>query len=301
MAAFGMDILAIPSSGIRRALGRLRHVQKGRPVGLLLWPASLLIGCFVLPLILLIRVSLAPADGSGLWSPGATLAPYGAALGHADVLLSSVGLALGVAAAGLVIAFPLTYLISRMGRRSQVGWLIFVLVTLSLSDVLVAFSWQVMLSKRVGLSNLLVALGLLDQPVSLVPSQGAVISCLLYLAVPFSVVTLYPGLSCMDRSLIEAARTMGASPWRSFRTVVLPLSKDPLLTTFSLSTVLTLGAYVAPMVLGHPQNWTMSILISRTALSGQDLPQAAAMSILLLAVTLALVVAALAIGKARSS
>jgi len=299
MAAFDTNTEAQASSRMRRMVERLSGPRERRLVTLLIWPAVLLIFCFLLPLLLLGQVSTAPRDGNGLWSPGFTFAPYVNALADIDTLLYSAGLALVVATVGLIVAFPLTYLISRMGRRSQVAWLIFVLVTLSLSDVLVAFAWEVMLSKRVGLSNLLVMLGLLDQPISLVPSNGAVVSCLLYLVIPFSVVTLYPGLSRLDRCLIEAARTMGASPMRSFLTVVLPLSKGPMLTTFSLATVLTMGAYVAPMALGHPQNWTMAILINRTALSAQDLPQAAAMSIVLLAVTLVLVIGTRILGKPR--
>ena len=72
-----------------------------------------------------------------------------------------------------------------MSRRPQVAWLIFLLTTLTLSDVLIAFSWQVMLSKRVGLSKLLVAAGLMTQPDSLAPSVGAVMACLSCLVIPW--------------------------------------------------------------------------------------------------------------------
>lgn len=263
-----------------------------RLVSLLLWPALLLGGFVAVPFALLVRVSVAPRDPSGLWNPGVTLRPY-AAIGErelANALFYSVELAIIVASISIALGFPLTYMITRMRRRAQIVWLVFLLATLALSDVLIAFSWQVMLSKRIGLSNVLMMLGLMDHPDSLTPSNGAVIACLIYLVIPFTVLTLYPGLSRLDKHLIEAARTLGASPLRAFFSVVVPIAKGPILVAFLMSAVLTLGAYVPPLVLGRPENWTMAVLISSTALSGQDLPRASAMSIFLLIVTTALAV-----------
>ncbi len=78
-------------------------------------------------------------------------------LGYSAVLATVVSVT--VAAIGL----PLTYLITRMRRRSQMVWLVGLLTTLSLSEVLVSFAWQVMLARRIGLSDLLAGLGLLSR------------------------------------------------------------------------------------------------------------------------------------------
>lgn len=280
----------------------MRHARELRVASLLLWPGLLLVAFAGIPLALLLRVSVAPHDPNGLWKPGLTLGSYGALADPelARALLYSVLLALIVATISVGLGFPLTYLITRMRRRPQVVWLVFLLATLSLSDVLIAFSWQVMLSKRIGLSNIFVWLGLMDRPDSLTPSNGAVIACLVYLVMPFTVLTLYPGLSRLNRELVEAARTLGASPLRSFVSVVIPIAKGPSMVAFLMSAVLTLGAYVPPIVLGRPENWTMAVLIGSAALSGHDLSRAAAMSIFLLAVTvlLALGTARVARGKA---
>ncbi len=115
-----------------------------------------------------------------------------------------------------------------------------------------------------------------------------------YLVLPFTVLTLYPVLSRLNRDLIEAARTLGASPRRAFTTVVIPLTRRPAMVALLMSGVLTLGAYVPPLVLGRPQSWPMAVLIGNAALAGHDLPRAAAMSIFLLVVTVML-----AIGTAR--
>jgi putative spermidine/putrescine transport system permease protein len=187
-----------------------------------------------------------------------------------------------VATITVALGFPLTYFITRMKRRGQVVWLVFLLVSLSLSDVLNAFSWQLMLSKHGGLAGLLVLLGILSRPESLTPSNGAVWASLVYGILPFTVMTLYPSLSQLSPEVVEAARMLGASPLRAFRTVVIPMTRRPVLAAFAISTVLTLGAYVSPLVLGRPQSWTLAVLIGGAALAGHDVPRAAAMSVLLL-------------------
>ena len=266
------------------------------------WPTLVLAVFLIVPFALLVRVSLAPHDESGLWLAGFSLAPFAGLL---DPLLLrslafSLGLSLVVGALSVALGFPLAWLITGMRRRLQVPWLILLLATLSLSEVLIVFSWQVMLSKRIGLSNILVALGLMDEPDSLFPGIGAVVACLLYLIVPFVVLTLYPPLSRLDRSLVEAARTLGASGRQAFVTVVLPLVRAPLASAFALAAVLTLGSYVTPIVLGEPRYWTVAILISKAALAARDLPGASAMALLLLAVSLLLLTGLSRLGRRRS-
>jgi putative spermidine/putrescine transport system permease protein len=254
---------------------------------LLLWPAAVTLVLTVIPVWLLLRISIAPQDASAPWGAGVSLEAYRSLLA-ADSLRAvqhSLQLALVVSVISVGAGFPLTYFITRMRRRAQVLWLVFLLTTLTLSDVLIAFSWQVVLSKRIGLSRLFVALGLMDQPDSLTPSVGAVVACLVYLVIPFTVLTLYPALSQLDRSLIEAARTLGAPAWRAFTSVVAPLTRVPAMIAFVLSAVLTLGSFVPPVALGRPEQWPMSVLIGNAALAGHNLPRASAMSVLLLVMT----------------
>ena len=250
----------------------------------LAWPSLALFGTVVIPLILLLRISLAAADPSGLWRSVLTLDAYAGLLNRefAGALLYSLGVAMWVAVIAVALGFPLTYLITRMSRRWQVMWLVFLLVSLTLSDVLNAFSWQLMLSKHGGLVSLLVLLGIVTRPESLTPSDGAVWASLVYGVLPFTVMTLYPALSRLAPEVVEAARTLGASPFRAFRTVVIPMTRQPALVAFVISAVLTLSAYVSPLVLGRPRSWTLAVLIGNAALAGHDVPRAAAMSICLL-------------------
>ncbi|MEA3151709.1 MAG: putative spermidine/putrescine transport system permease protein [Gammaproteobacteria bacterium] len=278
-------------------LGRLRVAA------LLTWPALALVVLVAIPVVLLLRISLAPPDPNGLWSAGATLDAYRGLMDRsfAAALLYSLGLALLVAAAGVGLGFPLTFFITRMRRGWQVLWLVFLLTTLTLSDVLIAFSWQVMLSKRIGLPTMLVNLGLMDQADSLTPSGGAVLANLIYLVLPFTVLMLYPTMSQLAPELLEAARTLGASPFVAFRAVVVPATKRSAALAFVISAVLTLGAYVAPVVLGRPRQWTLAVLISNAALAGHNIPRAAAMSVCLLLAALLLTGGTIWIARRRGA
>jgi putative spermidine/putrescine transport system permease protein len=270
-----------------------------RELSVLAIPGLALLCFAIVPFILLLGVSVAHRDQEGLWSAGFEFTHFGALLDPTvlGTLVFSAGLALLVSAVSTALAFPFTYFIAGMARRGQIAWLILLLSTLSLSEVLVAFSWQVMLAKRIGLSEIFVWLGLLDEPQSLSPNFGAVVACLVYLVLPVTVLLIYPALSRMDRHIAEAARTLGASPTRVFFTIILPMMRGPILSSAILDTVFTIGTFVPPTVLGRPEHWTIAVLISRAALTGGNLPLAAAMAILLLVVTLALTGLTVLIGR----
>jgi putative spermidine/putrescine transport system permease protein len=255
---------------------------------LLFWPSLVILLFFVVPFILLLRVSVARPGLGAVGAGGFDLQNYtGLAFdrGFIDSVGFSLALATGVAVISLSLSFPFTFWITRMTRRAQVVWLVFLLTTLSLSEVLITFAWQVMLAKRIGLSNLLVWLHLLPEPESLSPNLWAVIACLVYLVIPFSVLLLFPGMSRIDPQLAEAARTMGASPTRAFFTVIVPLMRRPIVACFLMSFIIAIGSYVAPLVLGRPEHWTVAILISKAALNANNLPLATAMSVIFLAAT----------------
>jgi putative spermidine/putrescine transport system permease protein len=272
-------------AGVPAGLRRLLPPAGG---WLLFWPALVILLFFVVPFILLLRVSVARPGLGAVGAGGFDLQNYtGLAFdgGFIDSVGFSLALAAGVAVISMSLSFPFTFWITRMTRRAQVVWLVFLLTTLSLSEVLITFAWQVMLAKRIGLSNLLFWLHLLPEPRSLSPNLWAVVACLVYLVIPFSVLLLFPGMSRIDPQMVEAARTMGASPTRAFFTVTVPLMRRPIVACFLMSFIVAIGSYVAPLVLGRPEQWTVAILISKAALNASNLPLATAMSVAFLAAT----------------
>lgn len=188
----------------------------------------------------------------------------------------------------LVVAVPFTFFISRFRRKPQVVSLVFVLCVLTLSEVIVAYSLSVVLGRQSGLPALAQALELVDRAKSWYPSYWANLFGLSYFNVPFAVLILYPACTRLDRELTEAAQTLGASPVRTFFTIVLPLLEKTLLAAFILLFVFTMGAFVTPIWLGRPEDTMMAQLIADQALGRGNIPFAAALAVFFMLVTLAL-------------
>ncbi|WP_374576158.1 ABC transporter permease [Phenylobacterium sp.] len=246
----------------------------------------------LVPAGLLIQLSFAHRVEGGLWSPGFELTQYAQVASPLlmRVMAFSLTLALCTAAIVVSIAFPAAYFISRMRRRGQVAWLIYLLSTLSLSEVLIVFSFQVLLSTSGSLAKTLTALGLLAEGQSLYPNFAAVLACLVYLVLPYVILFFYPAVSRIDEEIEQAAATMGASRFHTFMTVVLPMMRGTILAGVLLVVIFTVGSYLTPLVLGKPQTWTVAIHISNAAMQAANLPLAAAEAVAVVVVMIALLI-----------
>lgn len=267
----------------------------------LIYPSVMLGVFFLVPFGIMLAVSFFRRVEGAFYEPAFVLDNYQRFL--SAFFLQTLGISLLIAALTAVvcvaIGFPFTYLLTRLRRRHQVAWLVLLLSVLSLSEVIIGFTWSLLLSRTAGISNLLVWIGLLDRPESWTPSFAAVLLGLVYLGLPYTVLVLYPPLSRLDPDIPEAARTLGASPVRTFFTVILPGQRRAILAALVMLFVFTLGAYVIPQVLGGPPQWTLSVRITDQALYQSNLPFAAAMAIFLMAVSLALIGVVLRLGRER--
>jgi putative spermidine/putrescine transport system permease protein len=283
----------------------------GRAVQGVLW-AVVLAFCLV-PLILVVVISFGhKVEGAG-WEWALTLENYQRFIVGANWPAESTSLYLGqlywsmryavvASLLAVVTALPFTYLMTRQSRRAQAVWLVFLLATLSLSEVFIVMGWDIILSNNSGLPMLFAASGLTDwlketgwfdvlrdwglanpRNVKFKPSEVATVLTLSYLVWPYAVILLYPALSRLDPSLAEAARTMGARPWTVARTVILPSVRLPLIGTTLLLFVFLLGAYVAITVFADPSQHTTAVSVyEHVRGSTLNAPFGAAQSVILL-------------------
>lgn len=202
----------------------------------------------------------------------------------------------------VLTALPFTRLLTRLTGRAQAIWLVFILASLSMSEVFIVMGWDILLSNNSGLPKLFQVTGLtqwlkdagwfqtlrdigLANPrnVKFKPSGFATILTMSYLVWPYAVILLYPALSRLDPSLSEAARTMGASRWTVTRTVTLPSIRLPLLGTTLLLFVFLLGSYVSVSVFATPDKQTTAVAIySNIRGSNLDAPFGSAQAVILL-------------------
>ena len=232
----------------------------------------------------------------GLEGPGDPSFLYLQKLGW-TLLYASVASVVAVA-----FAFPFTWLMTRQSRRTQTLWLVFLLSSLSLSEVFVVMGWDVLLSNRsglpmvfreTGLTEWLQAVGWFDtlrewgmatpRNVRFKTSVFATVLTMSYLVFPYAVILLYPALSRLDPAMLEAARTMGARPLTVIRTVVLPAARLPLTGAALLLFVYLLGAYVAVSVFADPARQTLTITIYESVRGATlNAPFGAAQAVILL-------------------
>ncbi|WP_313612198.1 ABC transporter permease [Agrobacterium sp.] len=273
--------------------------QKLADYGPLLFPALMLIVFFVVPFGTMISVSFFQRLQGAFYEPAFVLDNYARfmSLFFGRVLGFSLMLAVLVAICCVVLAVPFTYLLSRSVRKVQVLWLVALLSVLSLSEVMIGFAWSTLFSRTAGITNLFVAIGLMDQAKALTPSFGAVLTGIVYQAFPYTVLVLYPALARLDPTLTEAARTLGASPVKAFFTVVVPALRSTIMATLIMVFIFALGCYLLPQLLGRPQHWTLSVLITDQAIYQSNMPFAAAMAVFLVLVTLGLVGLTLFLGR----
>lgn len=272
--------------------------QKLTDYGPLIFPAFMLLMFFVVPFSTMIAVSFFKRNPAGFYTPDCVFDNYARFISpfFGGVLTFSLGLAITVALLAVTIAFPFTYLLTRSTRATQTVWLVVLLSILSLSEVIIGFAWSTMLSRTAGITNALVALGLMSEPQALLPGFGAVLTGMVYQALPYTILVLYPALVRVDPTLMEAARTLGASPVRAFFNVLVPSLRNTIVATLIMVFVFALGSYLLPQILGRPSHWTLSVLITDQAIYQSNMPFAAAMAVFLVLISLALVGLTLLVG-----
>jgi putative spermidine/putrescine transport system permease protein len=257
----------------------------------LAFPVGMLVIFFLIPFGIMVATSFYHRVPGAFYTPAFELLSWRRLFTHVflERTLFSIWICLLAGFVCITVAFPFTYFLTRMRRRPHVTLLVVVLSALSLSEVIVAFSWTVLLGRSSGVSNILVWLGLMHESVAYQPGFVAVLLGLCYIAFPYCVLTLYPQLTRLDPEVTEAAQMLGASPWRTFWTVVVPIARPIIVAGFLLVFVFTLGSYLIASFLGRPEHWTLSVFISDQASFNANVPFAAAMAIFLTVLSLIVV------------
>lgn len=191
----------------------------------------------------------------------------------------------------LVIGYPVAYGLARAPRRLQPVLLLMVVLPFWISLLIRVYAWMTILQREGLLNQALLALGIVDQPVTWLASDTAVYIGLVYSYFPFMVLPLYAALERMDESLLEAAADLGSPPWKSFWLVTVPLSLPGVAAGALLCFIPIVGEFVIPDLLGS----SATIMIGQTLWSefftNRDWPVASALAVVLLVLLVAPIVA----------
>ena len=196
--------------------------------------------------------------------------------------LKSIKIALISTVLCLLLGFPMAYAIARTPYPWRNLLLLLIILPFWTSFLLRVYAWMVMLGKQGLINNLLLSVGLIDEPLQMLYTDAAVYLGIVYTYVPFMILPLYATLEKLDLDLHEAAADLGARPTQVFRDVTLPLAMPGIIAGSLLVFIPALGEYVIPALLGGLD----SLMIGRTLYDeffvNRDWPLASAVATVLL-------------------
>ena len=219
---------------------------------------------------------------------------------YPTVLFRSMRIAGSVTALSLLLSFPLAYYLSFHSRRKELLYQL-VIVPLWVSYLVRAYAWKTILGSDGVLNTLLQYVGITQHPVEfLLYSPFAVILTLTHIYTPFAFLPIYASMEHIPRHFVEAAQDLGAGPIRTFWTVIFPLSLPGALAGATFAFVLSLGDFLAPLLIGGPSGIMISNVVVSLFGAAYNWPLGAAISASLLVLVLALLFLVEKIGKKLS-
>lgn len=255
-------------------------------ISLLALPATLyMAAAFAIPLFLLLITSITTPQGLSL----ATYREFFADAYSWKVLGNTLESALKVTLVALIIGYPMAFALARSSGITQVILLIALILPLSVGVVVKAFSWSILLRSNGVLNTALVNLGIVEQPIRLIFTEVGLLIGAVNVFLPFMVLPIYSVVKMIDRRYVEAASTLGASPWHSFRKVTVPLTMPGVIAGVSFVFSMAVSMYVIPTLLIGERYQTLSTIIARSFLFMRDRPRGATVAVVLLLIALAVV------------
>ena len=208
---------------------------------------------------------------------------------YVEVLLRSMRIAASVTFCSLLLGYPLAYYLSfHAGARKEILYQL-VIVPLWVSYLVRGYAWKTILGSDGVLNGFLQYLHFTSAPVGfLLYSPFAVILMLTHIYTPFVFLPIYAALEHIPRPLVEASQDLGAGPFKTFLRVILPLSLPGLLAGATFAFVLSLGDFLAPLLVGGASGTMIANIVQSLFGAAYDWPLGAAISVCILLITVSL-------------
>ncbi|GAB3192314.1 ABC transporter permease [Hydrogenophaga aquatica] len=202
---------------------------------------------------------------------------------YVDAYLRSIWYALCTALLCLLLGYPFAYFIARSPASIRPALLLMVMLPFWTSFLLRVYAWKGILADQGVLNRALMAVGLVSEPVHMLYTNVSMLVGMTYVYLPFMVLPLYANLVKMDFRLLEAAYDLGASPFKAFWLVTVPLSKAGIIAGFMLVFIPSLGEFVIPSLLGGPENLMIGRVVWDEMFTSNNWPRATALAVVMIA------------------
>ena len=242
---------------------------------------------FVVPFGYLLRISLTERTSRGAFVEGSwSIEGFEYVLSTptlVDSIIFTLGFATGVTALSLGISLLYAYAIWRATGGLRVLLLVGVLVSMLTAIIVKLFAVILLFSPSGFINQVIVASGIVAEPLPLINNVTGAVIGQLYIVVPYSVLAIYSVLSSVDQSVIEAARDLGAGRLQAVAEVVVPHTIPGLIVAGVISFTWSVGSFAAPLLVGSSAERTTGIAISDLLQQNFDWTAAAAMGLLVAA------------------
>ncbi|GMU68104.1 MAG: ABC transporter permease [Steroidobacteraceae bacterium] len=182
----------------------------------------------------------------------------------------------------LLIAYPMAYGIARSSPATRNLYLMLIILPFWTSFLLRVYAWIGLLQNNGVINKVLMTIGIIDEPITMMQTDFAVFIGIVYSYLPFMILPLYSNLEKHDFTLLEAAADLGASPIKSFLRITLPLSVPGIVAGSLLVFIPAVGEYVIPSLLGSTDQLMIGRVLSDEFFANRDWPVASAVAIAML-------------------
>lgn len=181
---------------------------------------------------------------------------------HRTIFLKTIWSSVVVTTVALLICYPISYYLAKVAQGARFGWLMVgLIVPYWINELLRLFAWQLILADKGVLNQVLMFIGLVDNPVNFRAGNGAVILGMAYAYILFMVFPLYNAIESLDRNQIDGARDLGASWLRIHWRIVIPHAKPGIAVGCIMTFMLAAGSIAAPQLLGSPSSFWFTQII----------------------------------------
>jgi putrescine transport system permease protein len=284
-----------PASGFKLWLGKMQ-MRHGRKLVIAL-PYLWLILLFMLPFLIVFKISFAeiarsipPYTDLVTWaddqiSLALNLANYLQLTDdplYAEAYLQSLQMAGISTICCLLLGYPLAWAVAHSKSSTRNILLLLVILPSWTSFLIRVYAWMGILKNNGVLNNVLMWLGVIDQPLVILHTNLAVYIGIVYAYLPFMVLPIYTALTRIDYSLVEASLDLGARPLKTFFSIIVPLTKGGIIAGSMLVFIPAVGEFVIPELLGGPDSIMIGRVLWQEFFNNRDWPVASAVAITML-------------------
>ncbi|MCZ4314046.1 ABC transporter permease subunit [Comamonadaceae bacterium G21597-S1] len=202
---------------------------------------------------------------------------------YIEAYLRSIWYALCTALLCLVIGYPFSYFIARSRPSVRPALLMMVMLPFWTSFLLRVYAWKGILADQGIVNQAMMWLGITDEPIFMLYTNVSMLVGMTYVYLPFMILPLYANLVKMDFRLLEAAYDLGASPFKAFWLVTVPLSRSGIVAGFMLVFIPSVGEFVIPSLLGGPENIMIGRVVWDEMFTSNNWPRATALAVIMIA------------------